>query len=55
MKKLESYLLVVMVLLMLVTFLFGKELSSPFLSGAIVLTMLCILINKFIYEFRSIK
>lgn len=49
------YLIIQLALLMLVTIIWGAKLSSPYLSGAIVLTMLSVLVNKFVYEFRKIK
>lgn len=55
MKRLEMYLIIQLAVLMLITFIWGAELSSPYLSGAIVLTMLGLLLNKFIYEFRAVK
>lgn len=55
MKRLEIYLIIQLAVLMLVTFFWGSKLSSPYLSGAIVLTMISVLINKFIYEFRNVK
>jgi hypothetical protein len=55
MKQIQKYLMIALVLLMLATVLYGEKLSSPYLSGAIVVTMFSILLNKFIYEFRSIK
>ena len=47
--------MILLLVLMVTTFMFGEELSSPYLSGAIVLTILSLLVNKFIYEFRSVK
>jgi hypothetical protein len=55
MKELQRYLMITLVLLVMATISYGEELSSPYMSGAIVLTMLSLLLNKFIYEFRSIK
>jgi hypothetical protein len=55
MKEIQKYLMIILVLLMLATVSYGKKLSSPYLSGAIVVTMFSLLLNKFIYEFRSIK
>ena len=55
MERLQKYLMILLLILMLTTFMFGAELSSPYLSGAIVLTILGLLLNKFIYEFRSVK
>jgi hypothetical protein len=55
MKEIQKYLMIVLVLLMLATVSYGEKLSSPYLSGAIVVTMFSLLLNKFIYEFRSIK
>jgi hypothetical protein len=55
MKEIQKYLMIILVLLMLATVSYGEKLSSPYLSGAIVVTMFSLLLNKFIYEFRSIK
>jgi hypothetical protein len=55
MKELQRYLMIILVLLVIATVSYGEKLSSPYLSGAIVVTMFGLLINKFIYEFRSIK
>jgi hypothetical protein len=55
MERLQKYLMILLLILMLTTFMFGAELSSPYLSGAIVLTILGLLLNKFIYEFRAVK
>jgi hypothetical protein len=55
MERLQKYLMILLLVLMITTFMFGAKLSSPYLSGAIVLTILGLLLNKFIYEFRSVK
>ena len=55
MEQLQKYLMILLLVLMVTTFMYGAELSSPYLSGAIVLTMLGLLLNKFIYEFRAVK
>jgi len=55
MKEIQKYLMIILVLLMMLTVSYGEKLSSPYLSGAIVVTMFSLLLNKFIYEFRSIK
>jgi hypothetical protein len=55
MKEIQKYLMIILVLLMMSTVSYGEKLSSPYLSGAIVVTMFSLLLNKLIYEFRSIK
>lgn len=55
MKEIEKLLIITLAGLLLTTFIWGAKLSSPYLSGAIVLTMLSVLINKFVYEFRNVK
>lgn len=55
MEQLQKYLIILLLVLMVTTFIWGAELSSPYLSGAIVLTILGLLLNKFIYEFRAVK
>lgn len=55
MNKLQNILWVVLGVLLLVTFIWGSKLSSPLLSASIVITMLGLLINKFVIEFRTFK
>lgn len=55
MKGLQRYLMIILVLLVMATISYGEKLSSPYLSGAMVITMFSLLLNKFIYEFRLIK
>jgi hypothetical protein len=55
MKEIEMYLISILAVLLLVTIIWGAKLSSPILSSAIVLTLLGIGVNKFVYEFRRIK
>jgi hypothetical protein len=55
MRGLQKYLMIALVLLFVVTVVYGSKLSSPYLSGSIVVTMFGLLLNKFIYEFRSVK
>lgn len=55
MRELQKYLMIALVLLIIVTVSYGDELSSPYLSGSIVVTMFGLLLNKFVYEFRAIR